>query len=297
MTLWNNIVSYFHEYFSIPSISAIDIIEMVLIAILFYYLMIWLKRTSAWTLVKGIMVILVILMLASIFNFSTIAWIISRTLSVGIIALIIIFQPELRRALEQLGQRILFRKVANLTGSGMRFSDDTLEAVVKAVGEMSKSKTGCLISIEQNISLGEYIHTGIELGAKVSYQLLLNIFIDKTPLHDGAVIISDDRIVAATCYFPLSASRMLNKKFGTRHRAALGVSEVSDAFTIVVSEETGAISIAVSGMLIEGIKLEELRTRLKSVQDDQPAINWFDRFRKGGNRNETPEVPEEVHNQ
>ena len=125
----------------------------------------------------------------------------------------------------------------------------------------------------------------------------VNIFIDKTPLHDGAVIIRNDKIVAATCYFPLSSSRMLNKKYGTRHRAALGISEVSDAFTIVVSEETGNISLAISGMLIENIGLEELRTRLISVQNDQPATNWFDKFRKGDKTDEVPKDTPEVHNQ
>ena len=297
MTLWLNIVSYFHKYFSIPSISAIDIIEMILIAVLFYYLIIWLKRTSAWTLVKGILVILVILLLASIFNFSTIVWIISNALNVGIIALIIIFQPELRHALEQLGQRIFIKKMANLRNTGIRFSEETRDEILKAVAEMSKLKTGALISIEENISLGEYIRTGIELGAKVSSQLLLNIFVDKTPLHDGAVIIRNNKIVAATCYFPLSASRMLNKKYGTRHRAALGISEVSDAFTIIVSEETGAVSVAVSGMLIEDVDMAELRNRLSSVQNDQPAFSWFDRFRREGSAVEAETDTEEVHNQ
>ena len=297
MSLWLNIVSYFHKFFSIPSISAIDIIEMILIAVLFYYLIIWLKRTSAWTLVKGILVILVILLLASIFNFSTIVWIISNTINVGIIALIIIFQPELRHALEQLGQRIFLKNVAGIRNAGMRFSEETREEILKAVAEMSDMKTGALISIEENISLGEYARTGIELGAKVSSQLLVNIFVDKTPLHDGAVIIRNNKVVAATCYFPLSASRMLNKKYGTRHRAALGISEVSDAFTIIVSEETGTISLAVSGMLIEDVSQEELRNRLRSVQNDQPAFSWFDRFRKEGARDEVETDTEEVHNQ
>ena len=141
------------------------------------------------------------------------------------------------------------------------------------------------------------MRTGIELGARVSSQLLLNIFIDKSPLHDGAVIIRNDNILAATCYFPLSASRMLNKKFGTRHRAALGVSEVSDAFTIVVSEETGAVSLAVSGMLIEGVSMDDLNNRLASVQNDSPAFSWFDRFRKEETKAANEEIHEEVSGQ
>ena len=297
MTFWQNIVSYFHRYFSIPSISIIDIIEMVIIAVAFYYVIIWLKRTSAWTLAKGIIMILAILLLAYIFNFSTIVWILSNTISVGIIAILIIFQPELRRALEQLGGRLLFKKVMSINTVGERFSEKTLEEILKAVQEMSRNRTGALISIEQSISLGEYIRTGIELNAEISSQLLVNIFVDKTPLHDGAVIIRGDKIAAATCYFPLSASRVLNKKYGTRHRAALGISEVSDAFTIVVSEETGNISISVSGVLIENVEIGELRNRLTSVQNDQPAISWFDKFRKGDKADETAKDSPEVHHQ
>ena len=297
MTFWLNIVSYFHKYFSIPSISIIDIIEMVLIAMLFYYVIIWLKRTSAWTLAKCIIVILVIMLLAYIFNFSTIVWILSKTISVGVIAILIIFQPELRRALEQLGGRFLFRKIVNFNTIGERFSDETLEELLKAVAEMSLSKTGALITIEQSVSLGEYIRTGIELDAKISSQLLENIFVDKSPLHDGAVVIRGEKIVAATCYYPLSSTKNLNKKYGTRHRAALGISEVSDAFTIVVSEETGFVSLTVQGMIIEDITMDELRQRLTFVQNEQPAINWFDRFRKGVKTDEIPEDTSEIHHQ
>lgn len=286
MTLLQNIVSYFHKYFSIPSVGAVDIIEIVLITVLFYYLIIWLKKTTAWTLAKGLLIILLIMVFADIFNFSTILWIISKTLSVGIIALVIIFQPELRRALEQLGRRSVFRRMSAFKSGEQKFTDDCLDEIVRAAAEMSNSKTGALISIEENTSLGEYARTGILLDADVSSQLLINIFIDKSPLHDGAVIIRDNKIVAATCYFPLSASRNLNKKYGTRHRAALGISELSDAFTIVVSEETGHISAAVSGVLLENITIQELKNRLKSVQNNQPATNWFDKFKKGGKSDE-----------
>ncbi len=295
MTFWRNIASYFHKYFSIPSISVIDIIEMIIIAVIFYYLIIWFKRTSAWTLVKGILVILVIMLLAQMFNFSTILWIITKTLNVGIIALIIIFQPELRRALEQLGKTFLFRQLAGIANtSEQKLSDSALEEIIRAVAELSRTKTGALISIEEKISLSEYEKTGIKLDADISSQLLLNIFIDKTPLHDGAVIIKDGKIAAATCYFPLSASRSLNKKYGTRHRAALGVSEVSDAFTIVVSEETGHISFTVSRMMIEDVTIDELRRRLKAVQDNHPATNWFDKFRKGTKTDEVQGDSSEV---
>ena len=297
MTFWQNIVSYFHKYFSIPSISAIDIIEMIIIAVLFYYLIIWFKKTSAWTLVKGIIFILVIMLVANILNFTTIVWILSNAFNVGIIALIIIFQPELRRALEQLGQKFLFSKMTNVSNMGKKFSDGTLEAIIRAVSDMSQDHIGALISIEDRVPLGEYTRTGIMMNADVSKQLLENIFVDKTPLHDGAVIISNDKIVAATCYFPLSSSRLLNKQYGTRHRAALGISEATDAFTIVVSEETGNISLAVSGVLIENVDIVELRRRLLAVQSGQPAVNWFDKFRKGAKTDEVQSTSEEVRDE
>ena len=278
MSVWDNIVSYFHKYFSIPSVSVIDIIEMVIIAVIFYYLIIWFKRTSAWTLFKGIIIVLIIMLLASIFYFSTILWIGSNTLSVGVIALIIIFQPELRTALQQLGRRRIF---INNTDSAQRFSDDALNEILKAVSDLSASKTGAIITIEQNNSLFEYQATGIAIDAVISSQLLENIFEDKTPLHDGAVIIKDGKIASATCYLPLSSSRSLNKKYGTRHRAALGVSEVTDAFSIVISEETGNVAITLTGNFIEDVTPIDLKNRLYAVQNRQLAINWFDRFRKG----------------
>ena len=266
MSFWDNIVSYFHKYLSLTSFSVIDAIEIVVIAVLFYYLMIWFKKTRAWALFKGIIVILIIILFAAIFNFNTILWIASRTLSVGIIGLFIIFQPELRRALEQIGQRKIFRGLFSTDRKNNRFSEHTLDEVLRATTNLSRNKTGALICIEAGIGLREYENSGIELDATVSSQLLENIFEDKTPLHDGAVIIRNDRVVAATCYLPLSSNYSLNKKYGTRHRAALGLSEVCDAFTIIVSEETGEISVALSGTLYEDVEVAELKNKLLEVQ-------------------------------
>lgn len=287
MSFWENIVSYFHKYFSLTTITVIDVIEIFIITVLFYYLMIWFKKTRAWTLFKGIVTILIVVLLAAIFNFNTILWIASKTLSVGVIALIIIFQPELRRALEQLGRRSIFHGLLSGASSKKQlFSDKTLEETLEAVADLSRDRTGALICFETEVGLDEYIHTGIELDSVVSSQLLENIFEDKTPLHDGAVIIRDDRIVAATCYLPMSGSTSINKKYGTRHRAGLGLSEVTDAFTIVVSEETGQISLAVGGELIEDVDFGELKKRLIEVQSVKIKPGLIQKVKKGGENNE-----------
>lgn len=299
MSFIQNIISYFHKYFSLTSITVIDVIEIIIIAVLFYYLMIWFKRTRAWTLFKGIVMILIVVLLAAVFNFNTILWIASKTLSVGIIALIIIFQPELRRALEQLGRRSIFRGIFFSPGSKkQRFSDEMVEEILKAVSDLSRDKTGALICLEMDVSLSEYSHTGIALDSVVSSQLLENIFEDKTPLHDGAVIIRDERIVAATCYLPMSASRTLNKKYGTRHRAALGLSEVSDALTIVVSEETGGVSVTLSGHLYEDQDMGDLKKRLLDAQSGNYEESLLKKIRKGEkNDGQSESVPEEVDRQ
>lgn len=282
MSIWQNIVSFFHKYLSLTTMNVVDVIEIIIIAILFYYLLTWFRKTRAWSLFKGLIVILVLLMIAAIFNFNTILWIASRVLSVGVIGLIIIFQPELRRALESLGGRKMFQGLFTTDREGSkRFSDSTMEDVLKTVSDLSKARTGALICFELDVPLSEYEHTGIEVDAKVSSALLENIFEDKTPLHDGAVIIRDDRVVAATCYLPMSSSRTLNKKYGTRHRAALGLSEATDAFTIVVSEETGAISVAYKGTLREDLQPADLKNQMIEIQNLKGSINWLTR-KEGG---------------
>lgn len=273
MSFWQNIISYFNKYFSISYINVIDIIEILIIAVVFYYIMMFFRKTRAWALFKGIVVILIMVLLAAIFNFNTILWIASRTISVGIIAIIVIFQPELRRALERLGERRFFRKMFfSDRNNNKLFTDETMEEILSAVYDFSRDKTGALICIESRVSLGEYERTGINLDARVSSELLKNIFEDKTPLHDGAVIIRDNRIVAATCYLPMSANRNIDKKFGTRHRAALGLSEVSDSYIIVVSEETGSISVAYLGRLMAEISNADLKNSMIGAQNNTNAF-------------------------
>ena len=247
-----------------------DVAEVIILAFLIYHIMLWIKTTRAWALVKGFAVILVFLFAAVLFEMDTILWIAGKIFIIGILAIVIVFQPELRRALEQLGQKNIIAEILNMEGGkeeGEVFSDRTADAIVKACLEMSKVKTGALIVIENSVPLGEYERTGITLDAQVSSQLLLNIFEHNTPLHDGAILVRGNRVVAATCYLPLSDNMELSKELGTRHRAAVGISEVSDAMTIVVSEETGAISITQQSELKRNITAEVLREQLQTLQN------------------------------
>lgn len=250
-------------------IRTTDVVEILIITFLFYHVLVWIKGTRAWMLFKGIVVILLFILVAGIFQMNTILWLAERTVDVALTALAVIFQPELRKALDQLGRK---RFVSALFDFGIsqdtgRFSDKTISELIKASFEMGKVKTGALIVIEQDIVLTEYERTGIELDSLLTSQLLINIFEKNTPLHDGAIIVRGDRVVAATCYLPLSDSMAISKELGTRHRAAIGISEVSDSLTIIVSEETGAVSAAKSGEIYRNLTQDALREQLKIIQN------------------------------
>ena len=265
----NNFIRDYLVKLYIPRITWTDIIEIVIIAFVIYNVMVWIKNTKAWVLLKGIIIVVIFALIAYILNLKTILWIAGKTISVGIIALVIIFQPELRRALEQLGRKkILFGLFRFNDGreKGERFSSKTAEEIVRACFDMGAAYTGALIVIEQDMVLEEYEKTGITVDGLVTSQLLINIFEHNTPLHDGAVIIRGDRVVAATCYLPLSDNNNLNKALGTRHRAAVGISEVTDSMTIIVSEETGKVSVAVGGELIHDIDADSLRNKLEYLR-------------------------------
>ena len=278
------------------SVSAVDIVEITIIAVMFYYMLVWIKDTRAWTLLKGIVVILVFVVLAAFFQMNTILWIAENVFSVAVVAVAVIFQPEMRKALEDLGRKNILLRLLNFEGTKSvsgKFSDKTIAELVRACFEMGKVKTGALIVVEDDMVLTEYERTGIAVDAILSSQLLINIFEKNTPLHDGAIIVRGDRVVAATCYLPLSDSMNLSKDLGTRHRAAVGISEVSDSMTIVVSEETGKVSIAIGGELyrnvdadflknkllflqrreVEVSKIELLKRRLKNVKDARQKVN------------------------
>ncbi len=246
-----------------PIVRIKDIIEIGLIAFVIYQLLKWVRGTRAWTLFKGMVIIFLIFIIASIFKLHTITWVFRNTINVGIIALVIVFQPELRSALEQLGRR-------DFVSTFMIFDDDSkeritlqsIEELIKAIGQMSKYKTGALIVIEREVGLGEYERTGIPIRADISSELLVNIFEHNTPLHDGAIIIRHNKIAAATCYLPLSDNMSLSKELGTRHRAAVGITEVSDSVVIIISEETGKISMAMGGNIIRNVDSDYLRNKL-----------------------------------
>ncbi len=261
-----------------PDMRTTDVVEILIIAFLIYQVMVWIKKTRAWMLLKGIIVILVFVALAGLFQMNTILWIAEKTINVAIIALVVIFQPELRSALEQLGRKKFISSLFSFDfskGGEERFTDRTINELVKACYEMGRVKTGALIVIENEIMLTEYERTGIALDSLVSSQLLINIFEKNTPLHDGAIIVRGDRVVSATCYLPLSDNMELSKELGTRHRAAVGISEVSDSLTIVVSEETGKVSIASGSELYRNVDAEFLRSKLKFLQNNKVEPKRF----------------------
>lgn len=259
----------------------VDFVEILIISFLFYHILLWIKNTRAWNLFKGIIMILVFVLIAAIFQMNTILWLAENTLNVGIIALVIIFQPELRKALENLGNKNLLGNLFSIRSEdNVKFTDRTIDELVKASYAMGKVKTGALIVIEDDIKLDEYVRTGIDVDALVSSQLLINIFEKNTPLHDGAVIMRGDRVVSATCYLPLSDSLSLSKDLGTRHRAAVGISEVSDSLTIVVSEETGKVSMAMRGQIYHNVDAEFLRNKLKYVQNRTHEATRLEQLRR-----------------
>ncbi|MDE6024633.1 MAG: diadenylate cyclase CdaA [Lachnospiraceae bacterium] len=269
-----------------------DILEIVILSYLLYHIILWFKNTRAWTLLKGIAVLLILMCVAYVFRLNTLMWIFKNAINVGILAVIILFQPELRRALEELGRKniisdVIIRDDKNVKNE--RVNSDTIQELVAASIEMSKNKTGALIVVEQDVALGEYESTGINIDAVISKQLIVNIFEHNTPLHDGAVIIRNNRVVAATCYLPLTGRPDLNKDLGTRHRAAVGISEVSDSVTIIVSEETGAISVAQGGTLSSNLDPEQLRKQLSSLQN-KVSESRRRKKRKGGKKNEKKAV-------
>lgn len=257
-------------WLSMPNITVTDIVEIAIIAFFVYQILLWIKNSKAWFLLKGIIVILVFVLIAVIFEMNTILWIFKSILGIGVTAVVVVFQPELRRALEQLGRKNFIASIfyfENSRNSSERFSDKTVNEIVKACYDMAKVKTGALIVIERELSLAEYERTGIEVDALVSSQLLINIFEHNTPLHDGAVLIRGNRVVSATCYLPLSDNMELSKELGTRHRAGVGISEMTDSFTIIVSEETGRVSVANLGKLYVNLEPDKLKEMLSEAQD------------------------------
>ncbi len=283
----NTFVQTYFGNARIPIIRWEDIAEILIISFLVYQIMLWIKNTKAWALLKGIVVIVLFLVVAAYFEMGTILWIANSVIYILAIGIIIVLQPELRRALEQLGRQNFLTWILPFDSTKAEqglFSDKTMNEIIKASFAMGKVKTGALIVVEQKLSLAEFERTGIEVDGIVTSQLLINIFEHNTPLHDGAVIVRGDRIVSATCYLPLSDNMALSKELGTRHRAGVGISEITDSLTIIVSEETGKVSVAYRGALYRALEADALREKLQAVQNKQATEEKKRRFWKGRSR-------------
>ncbi|NEZ46666.1 TIGR00159 family protein [Clostridium niameyense] len=271
---------------SIKNISMYSILDILVVSYIFYKSYILIKETRAEQLLKGIILIIILIPISSLLHLTMLSWILTKTITIGVLSFVIIFQPEIRRALEHIG-RSAFNDKHLLEDE--KVMEEVIDNIVLAIENLSKDKTGALIVIEQFTGLGEIIKTGNRLDAVVSSALLENIFVVNTPLHDGATIIRNDRIVAAGCFLPLTQNTDINKKLGTRHRAAIGVSEISDAIIIVVSEETGIVSLAVNGQLTRGYTKDNLKDimirimkkrKVEDISFKGQVVKWAKKVKK-----------------
>ena len=252
-----------------------DLIDILIIAYISYRILMLIKETRAEQVLKGLVILLVSTQLSEWLGLTTVNWLLRNAMTVGVIALLIVFQPELRRALEHIG-RAGFINVPIFTATSDEY-EETVSEIVKAVQSLSKDKIGALIIVEGKTGLSEIVETGVKIDGKVSFELLTNIFVPNTPLHDGAVVIKGDRVVAAGCFLPLTDRQNISKQLGTRHRAAIGVSEISDELAIVVSEETGVISIAQEGNLtryLDSKMLKDVLNKVYAVGQENKTFNW-----------------------
>lgn len=246
-----------------------DAIDILIVAYIIYKLIQLVRGTRAVQLLKGIFVLVITWGLSTWFNLYTLKWLMNQMFTFGVVSVLIIFQPELRRALEQLGRGKLFSRSSMPDEEVSR----SINELIKAVNYLAKRKIGALIVFERDTGLNEYTESGIKMESRMSSELLINIFIPNTPLHDGAVIIRGGQIAAAACYLPLSENPFISKELGTRHRAAIGVSEVTDAISVVVSEETGQVSLAINGLVVRDIKEESLISKLYTELTPKPKIS------------------------
>ncbi|WP_027703070.1 diadenylate cyclase CdaA [Metaclostridioides mangenotii] len=269
---------FLNEIFNIiTKISISDILDIIIVAYIFYKIFMFIKDTRAEQVFKGIILFMVIVQVSGILKLHTLNWLLNNTLEIGIIAAVI-FQPELRAGLERIGRTRLSFFGKNINSSE-EILNRTIEEIVESLYSLSRQKIGALIVMERDTKINEIINTGTVIDSEISRQLLINIFIPNTPLHDGAVVIRESRIKAAACFLPLTETKDLSKDLGTRHRAGIGISEVSDCITLIVSEETGGVSIAKSGKLYRDISKERMTNILRSnlkVNTDEKS------FLKGG---------------
>lgn len=264
---------------SLKGFGIFPLIDIFVVSYIFYKGYTLIKETRAEQLLKGIILIFLLIPISELFNLTMLNWILQKTITISVISIVIIFQPEIRKALEHIGRTSFVDKIIY---EDEEIMNNVINEIVTAVEELAKEKTGALIVIEQKVGLSDIINTGTKIGAVVSSALLQNIFVVNTPLHDGATIIRNDRIIAAGCFLPLTNNDKLNKQLGTRHRAGIGVTEVTDCLTIIVSEETGVISLAVNGRLLRNYDKDKLRTVLVKIMKSRQnkKISFKERVRE-----------------
>ncbi|HFI0238746.1 TPA: diadenylate cyclase CdaA [Streptococcus suis] len=269
---------YWSSLIASPWVAILHLIDISIVVYLIFNFSKAIAGTKIMTLIRGVFLFIIVQLLASFFGLQTIAWLINQVITYGVIAAVVIFAPELRAMLERLG-----RTTQIFTSNTLSKEDKIVDAFIKSVAYMSPRKIGALVAVEQAQTLQEYRATGIKLDADISHELLINIFIPNTPLHDGAVIIKEDKVAVSCAYLPLSESAGISKEFGTRHRAAIGLSEVSDAFIFIVSEETGNISVAHSGHFKHDLSLEEFELELRKIfSSNNPEKSTFLNRLRGG---------------
>lgn len=269
---------YWSSLIASPWTAILHLIDISIVVYLIFNFSKAIAGTKIMTLIRGVFLFIIAQLLASLFGLQTIAWLINQVITYGVIAAVVIFAPELRAMLERLG-----RTTQIFTSNTLSKEDKIVDAFVKSVAYMSPRKIGALVAVEQAQTLQEYRATGIKLDADISHELLINIFIPNTPLHDGAVIIKEDKVAVSCAYLPLSESAGISKEFGTRHRAAIGLSEVSDAFIFIVSEETGNISVAYNGNFKHDLSLEDFELELRKIfsSENHEKSTFLKRLRGG----------------
>ncbi|HER4461084.1 TPA: TIGR00159 family protein, partial [Streptococcus pyogenes] len=272
-------IKFLLSLFADPWLLAVHLLDILIVAYLIYRFIKALTGTKIMSLVQGVIFFLVLRFIAEWIGFTTITYLMNQVITYGVIAGVVIFTPEIRAGLEKFGRstQVFLQKQYVSSESAL------VDALIKSVAYMGPRKIGALIAIEQTQTLQEYIATGIPLNADISSQLLINIFIPNTPLHDGAVIVGQNKIVAACAYLPLSESKAISKEFGTRHRAAIGLSENSDALTIIVSEETGAISVTRKGQFLHDLSTDEFETVLRTylMSNSNVTLPWYKKILGG----------------
>ncbi|HFI0509613.1 TPA: diadenylate cyclase CdaA [Streptococcus suis] len=272
---------YWSSLIASPWTALLHLIDISIVVYLIYNFSKTIAGTKIMTLIRGVFLFIIVQIIASLFGLQTIAWLINQVITYGVIAAVVIFAPELRAMLEKLG------RTTQIFGANTVSAEEKLiVAFLKSVAYMSPRKIGALVAVEQAQTLQEYRATGIPLNAEISQELLINIFIPNTPLHDGAVIVKEDKVAVACAYLPLSESAGISKEFGTRHRAAIGLSEVSDAFVFIVSEETGSISIARNGIFKHDLTLDEFEAELRATFISENVEKKSIWKRLGGGRHE-----------